>query len=129
MKKKIRISVILFISVFLLIMSGGHIMYTDLASRLMLPFMKVTRVEINPVSEFAAEDAPLMAVVESIEDARETAGQYGIELISFEDGIALFQTKENPLVVISRGEQYNYPPLSVNYVRTVDEVTEQQLNE
>ena len=50
-------------------------MYTDLASRLMLPFMKVTRVEINPVSEFAAEDAPLMAVVESIEDARETAGQ------------------------------------------------------
>ena len=104
-------------------------MYTDLASRLMLPFMKVTRVEINPVSEFAAEDAPLMAVVESIEDARETAGQYGIELISFEDGIALFQTKENPLVVISRGEQYNYPPLSVNYVRTVDELTEQQLNE
>ena len=56
MKKKIRISVILFISVFLLIMSGGHIMYTDLASRLMLPFMKVTREEIEKIGREACRE-------------------------------------------------------------------------
>lgn len=100
-------------------------MYIHLGWGTIPPFMKIRKVEQSPVSEFMAEDASLMAAVESEEEAMEIAGQYMVEFVSFENGIALFQTEEDPYAVIRRGEENDYPPLSVNYVRTTDDVTEE----
>ncbi len=91
----------------------------------MPPFMKVRRVEQDPINEFMAEDASLMAVVESEEEAMEIAEKYMIEFVSFQNGMALFQTEEDPYAVIRRGEENDYPSLSVNYVRTIDGVIEE----
>ena len=67
----------------------------------------------------------LMAVVESEEEAMEIAEKYMIEFVSFQNRMALFQTEEDPYAVIRRGEENDYPPLSVNYVRTIDGVIEE----
>ena len=100
-------------------------MYIYLGWGAMPPFMKVRRVEQDPINEFMAEDASLMAVVESEEEAMEIAEKYMIEFVSFQNRMALFQTEEDPYAVISRGEENDYPPLSVNYVRTIDGVIEE----
>ena len=44
--------------------------------------------------------------------------QYGIEFVSFENGLALFRTEENPFDVIARGKENGYPELSINFIRT-----------
>ncbi len=55
----------------------------------------------------------------------EIAEKYMIEFVSFQNGMALFQTEEDPYAVIRRGEENDYPSLSVNYVRTIDGVIEE----
>lgn len=125
MKKKMLTAAVIFITLFLFTTAGWYLMYIYLGWGSMPPFLKIRRVEQDPVSEFMAEDASLMAVVESEEEAMEIAEEYMIELVSFENGMALFQTEEDPYAVIRRGEENGYPPLSVNYVRTIDGVTEE----
>ena len=122
MKKKMFIAIIIFIVVILLLAVGWHIMFTYLGIGPILPFMKVEKAELNPAGELVSEAAPLMALVQTEEEAEKLAGQYGIEFVSYEDGIALYQTEEDPYDVIARGEEYGYPPLSINYVRTIDEI-------
>ena len=126
MKKKMLIAIIIFTAVILLLAAGWHIMFTYLGIGPVLPFMKVEKAELNPAGELVSEEAPLRALVETQEEAERLAAQYGIELVSCEDGIALYQTEEDPYAVIARGEEYGYPPLSINYVRTIDEITEEQ---
>ncbi len=125
MKKKMLTAAVIFITLFLFITAGWYLMYIYLGWGAMPPFMKVRRVEQDPINEFMAEDASLMAVVESEEEAMEIAEKYMIEFVSFQNGMALFQTEEDPYAVIRRGEENDYPSLSVNYVRTIDGVIEE----
>lgn len=126
MKKKMLITIIIVIAGILLLAAGWHIMFTYLGIGPVLPFMKVEKAELNPAGALVSAEAPLMALVNTQEEAEELAGQYEIELVSYEDGIALYQTEEDLYAVIARGAENDYPPLSINYVRTIDEITDEQ---
>lgn len=58
----------------------------------------------------------LIALADSEDDAKEIAELYGIELKRFENGVAVFVTKENPADVIKRGEENGWPTVSVNTI-------------
>ena len=59
----------------------------------------------------------LMALTDTEKAAEEIAGQYGITLVSWQDGLALFFTEEDPEAVVRRGVKNGWPELSVNYQR------------
>ena len=71
----------------------------------------------EPDSLFA-EDAPLIGKAETLEEAEELAQLYGITLVEFRQGAALFHTEEDPRAVIRRGQENGWPELSLNYVKT-----------
>ena len=63
-----------------------------------------------------SEEEPLMATVESREEAEAIARQYGITLVAWGYGIATFYTEENPQEVIQRGLAQGWPELSLNTI-------------
>lgn len=69
-------------------------------------------------------EQPLMALANTQEEAQEVAELYEIELYSFEEGVAVYATDRDPYDVIAEGDKKGYPPLSVNYVRTAEELEE-----
>ena len=64
-----------------------------------------------------AVEPQLMALTDTKKAAEEIAGQYGITLVSWQDGLALFFTEEDPEAVVRRGVKNGWPELSVNYQR------------
>ncbi len=58
----------------------------------------------------------LIALVSTQEEADEIAKLYGIELKRFNEGVAVYVTKENPRDVILRGEENGWPPVALNNV-------------
>ena len=64
-----------------------------------------------------AVEPQLMALTDTRAEAEEIAGQYGITLVSWQDGLALFFTEEDPEAVVRRGVKNGWPELSVNYQR------------
>lgn len=58
----------------------------------------------------------LIALADTQEAAEEIASLYGIELKSFEHGVGVYITKENPSDVIKRGEENGWPTISLNTV-------------
>ena len=64
-----------------------------------------------------AVEPQLMALTDTEKAAEEIAGQYGITLVSWQDGLALFFTEEDPETVVRRGVKNGWPELSVNYLR------------
>lgn len=64
-----------------------------------------------------AVEPQLMALTDTEKAAEEIAGQYGITLVSWQDGLALFFTEEDPEAVVRRGVKNGWPELSVNYQR------------
>ena len=56
----------------------------------------------------------LFAVVSSEEDAQAIADQYGIELVTFAQGVATYHTEEDPGTVVRRGRENGWPPIAVN---------------
>lgn len=67
-----------------------------------------------------SEDRPLICSAESLEEAEEIAGIYGIELVDFSYGVACFYTEEEPWDVISRGIENGWPQLDLNHIITLD---------
>ena len=63
-----------------------------------------------------AEGKELLCLADSREEAEEIAESYGIELVSFESGVAVFHTQENPRDVIARGKSEGLPELSLNRI-------------
>lgn len=59
----------------------------------------------------------LLCRAESLEEAESLAELYGITLVSFNDGLAVFYTEEDPRDVIQRGRDNGWPELSRNVVR------------
>ena len=73
----------------------------------------------HPSSETKPWDAvsnlgQLKGKAEDWDNAEEIAELYGITLVNYGNGLALFYTEENPKAVIARGEENGWPPLSLN---------------
>ena len=62
----------------------------------------------------ASEGRELSAAVNSEDEAKEIATQYGIEFVDFSYGVAVFHTEEDPVSVINRGKKNGWPLLSIN---------------
>lgn len=56
----------------------------------------------------------LLCLVDSEEEAKTIADQYGIELVNFSYGVATFHTEDDPQKVIDMGKEKGYPELSLN---------------
>lgn len=75
----------------------------------------------DPTAEPAGiidEAAPLISRASSREEAQEVAQLYGITLLDFSHGAALYHTEEDPREVIRRGRENGWPELTLNYIRT-----------
>ena len=59
----------------------------------------------------------LLCLADSLDEAENTAEIYGIELVRFGNGIAVFHTDENPGDVIQRGIENGWPQLSLNNIQ------------
>ena len=121
MKNKMLTVVICIIVVFVLVIAGWYILFMNFGIGPVFPLIKTQPMDLNNMEEsmevgMIAEDS-LMTSVETEEAARTIAEQYGIELVSFENGIALYHTEEDPFDVIARGQENGYPQLSVNFIR------------
>lgn len=64
-------------------------------------------VNVNPSGQ-------LMAEAEDHTAAEKLAEQYGITLVEYQEGLAVFFTEEDPQEVIRRGEENGWPQLSLN---------------
>ena len=73
----------------------------------------------NPTSSDDSEKITwqLISDAQSKEDAEEIAAMYGVTFLEYLDGAALYETEEDPLEVIRRGEEQGYPQMWVNSER------------
>ncbi len=62
-----------------------------------------------------AEGKELFAHADSLEDAKEIADLYGIELVDYQYGYATFHTEERVADVIKRGGTNGWPTLEINH--------------
>ncbi len=118
MKKKILTVVIGILVVSVLVIVGWYVMFVHFGMGPAFPFLKVQKIDMKNMDQVMIAENSLMCEADTEEDAREIAEQYDIEFVSFENGIALYRTEENPFEVIARGQQNDYPQLSVNFIRT-----------
>lgn len=58
----------------------------------------------------------LTCLVNTQQDALAIARQYGIELVGFEAGVAVFHTEDDWSQIIEQGRKAGWPELSPNYV-------------
>jgi len=58
----------------------------------------------------------LVGMFDNEQLAREAAEIYGIELVSFDNGIAVFKCSSDPVGLIETGEKNGWPSLSLNYI-------------
>ena len=59
-------------------------------------------------------EEPLLFPAESLEEAQAVGAQYGITLLSYDFGLAVYGTQEDPVEVIRRGREQGWPELSLN---------------
>lgn len=72
--------------------------------------------------EEGRDNQTLISFTESREEAEELAQLYGITLQSYGQGVAVYETGEEPQEVISRGEKLGYPKLYLNMtMKALDE--------
>ena len=67
-------------------------------------------------AEHPIEGEELIALTDTREEAEALAVQYGIELVSWEQKIAVFHTEKDPFTVIEEGKRNDWPPLEINAV-------------
>lgn len=106
-------------------MAGWYYLFSHLGIGPVFPFMPVQEISLENAQEMLdfqenmLAEQQLIALVETEEEARSIAEQYGIEFVSFSEGVAEYKTDENPNDVIARGESNGFPPLYLNMVRTI----------
>ena len=67
-------------------------------------------------TEHPTEGEELLALTDTREEAEAIAAQYGIELVSWEQKVAVFHTDQDPYTVIEEGKRNDWPPLEINAV-------------
>lgn len=117
MKKKMLTTIIIIAVVIILLLAGWYVAFCKFGVGPAFPFLPMEKVEIGQTDMSQLADNPLMALAESEEEARTIAEQYGITFVSYDNGVALYQTDEDPFQVIARGQENDYPPLSLNLAR------------
>lgn len=118
MKRKMFAIIIGIIGIIVLVLVGWYVMFVHFGRGPAFPFLPVKEIELEVQQGEIIAEQPLMAMVETEEDARRVAEQYGIEFVSFSDGVAVYQTEEDPRQVITRGQEQGYTQLYLNFVRT-----------
>ena len=124
MKKKMMVIGMIVIVVAAAFMAGWYILFCYLGIGPAFPFLpkqelstENLQIQQGAQGGVIAEEE-LMALVETEEEAQSIAEQYGIEFVSYSDGVAVYKAEEDPAVVIARGEENGYPPLYLNLTRT-----------
>ena len=120
MKKKMLVAVIIIIAVIIVVLAGWYVMFVHFGRGPAFPFLKTVEIGEDQMQSMQIAENSLMASVDTQEEAEEIAEQYGITLVSFENGIAVYQTEEDPYDVITRGQENGYHELSVNFIRRVE---------
>lgn len=75
-----------------------------------------TSAVLPPPHEPSKVDGELTALAETLKEAQDIAALYDIELLSFENGVALFYTDKNTAELIACGIQNGWPELSENHI-------------
>lgn len=117
MKRKMLIIIIGIVGIIALVLVGWYVMFVHFGRGPAFPFLPTVELEVGEAEPLLLADDPLMATVATEEEAKEIAEVYGITLVSFEFGVAVYQTEEDPMQVIIRGQENDYPQLSLNYKR------------
>lgn len=128
MNKKVMVVGIVVIIAVAGFMAGWYVLSCYMGIGPVFPFLPEKEVSMKNLQEeqtnlIAEEKADLvaeeqlMALVETEEEAESIAEQYGIELTSFSEGVAVYKTEENPADVIARGQDNGYPQLFMNLQR------------
>ncbi|MBD5503169.1 MAG: hypothetical protein HDR09_05280 [Lachnospiraceae bacterium] len=120
MKKKMLITVIIITAVIIVILAGWYVMFVHFGRGPAFPFLKTVEMGEDQMQSMQIAENPLIAVVATQKEAEEIAEQYGIILVSYENGIAVYQTEEDPYDVIARGQENGYHELSVNFIRRIE---------
>lgn len=68
-----------------------------------------------PATQESEWEGELVAQADTLEQAQEIAGLYGIQLLHYEYGIAVYTTQEDPDAVIQRGMENGWPLLERNF--------------
>ncbi|MCI9315064.1 MAG: hypothetical protein HFI57_08830 [Lachnospiraceae bacterium] len=117
MKRRMLTAVLIVVVLAALVFAGWYVMFMYFGIGPAFPFIKAQKLDLESMDQATIADNSLMAAAETEEEAKEIAEQYGIEFVSFENGIALFYTEESPFEVIARGQENGYAQLSINFVR------------
>ena len=115
-KRKLTITIGI-VGIVVLVIVGWYVMFVHFGRGPAFPFLLTVNVEMEGANAMQLAENPLMAIADSEEAAEEIAELYGITLVTCENGIAVYQTEEDPMQVISRGQENNYPQLSLNFKR------------
>lgn len=83
------------------------------------PFLGAQEIDRSNIVPLELAEDQLTALTDTEEQAQEIAEQYGITLVSYEMGVAVYHTEEDPLEVIARGQEKGYPALSPNFVQSI----------
>ena len=126
MKKKMLTVVIVIIAVIALVLIGWYVMFIHFGIGPAFPFLPVLEMSESEQQPLQTAENSLMALVDTQEEADEIAEQYGITLVSYENGVAVYHTEENPYDVITRGQENGYHELSVNLTRRLADEAETQ---
>lgn len=108
----------------LLIAGGWYIAFCHFGVGPAFPFLPMSDAVLDVQMGGIVEEQPLMAMVETEEEAEKIAEQYGIEMVSFSDGVAVYQTDEKLADVLARGREQGYPQLYLNLERSAMEKTD-----
>lgn len=107
------------IGIILVFFAGWYFMFCHLGIGPAFPFLPAKEAELEGFSKESLGEEQLMSLTETEEEAKAIAQQYGITLVSFSDGVATYETEEDPNEVIARGQENGYPQIYLNYVRTI----------
>ena len=123
MKKKIIILAVILILLVLIIV----VLYLlSTKSGVGLPFHSTNTYELGADSTVKVDinelttGRELIGLFESEQEAKNVADLYGITFVSFDTGVAVFSTDENPYDVIERGQENGYPPLATNQIYHIE---------
>ena len=121
MKRKMLIIIIGIVGIVALVLVGWYVMFVHFGRGPAFPFLRAQAIDESSIEPLELAENQLIALADSEEQAREIAEQYGITLVSYEMGVAVYHTEEDPLEVIARGQEKGYPALSPNFVQSIYE--------
>lgn len=85
-------------------LNGGNVVYGVNLEDVNGEFIQITESGTNTLTR-------MTALAENQEQAEEIAGLYQIELISYAEGVAVFETDKDPQKLIDLGTENGYPEI------------------